>query len=197
MLESTAATSRTVVAASGHSGRTAGSSGLALASAPVASAPDLSIQLQAVGDESRPLSELLTTFPMAAVVVDPFTHESSWLLDTARRILTVFREADVRVAFVVAGTDGDGASRFLGPLTDEILTLADPDRSLAYSMELATLPAFVAIRQDGSVIGSAEGWDPLAWREAVTSLADITQWSRPEIPAAGDPAPYAGTAAMG
>jgi len=118
-------------------------------------------------------------------------------LDTARRILTVFREADVRVAFVVAGTDSDGAARFLGPLTDEILTLADPDRSLARSMELAILPAFVVIRQDGSVIGSAEGWDPLAWREAATSLADITRWSRPEIPAAGDPAPYAGTAALG
>ncbi|GIT76358.1 MAG: hypothetical protein Ct9H300mP31_08890 [Acidimicrobiaceae bacterium] len=101
----------------------------------MANAPDLSIQLQAVGDEPRHLSELLTTFPLAAVIVDPFTHESSWLLDTARRILTVFREADVRVAFVVAGTDSDGASRFLGPLTDEILTLADPDRSLARSME--------------------------------------------------------------
>jgi len=163
----------------------------------VANAPDLSIQLQVVGDEPRHLSELLTTFPLAAVVVDPFTHESSWLLDAARRILTVFREADVRVAFVVAGTDGNGAARFLGPLTDEILTLADPDRSLARSMDLGILPAFVAIRQDGSVIGSAEGWDPHTWREAATSLADITRWSRPEIPAAGDPAPYAGTAALG
>lgn len=185
------------MAASERSRRPAGPPNPALASAPVANAPDLSIQLQAVGDEPRHLSELLTTFPLAAVIVDPFTHESSWLLDTARRILTVFREADVRVAFVVAGTDSDGASRFLGPLTDEILTLADPDRSLARSMELAILPAFVAIRQDGSVIGSAEGWDPLAWREAATSLADMTRWSRPEIPAAGDPAPYAGTAALG
>ena len=64
-------------------------------------------------------------------------------------------------------------------------------------MDLEILPAFVAIRQDGSVIGSAEGWDPRTWREAATSLADITRWSRPEIPAAGDPAPYAGTAALG
>ena len=197
MVVSKAGTSSTVAATSESPRRPAGSISSALASAPVANAPDLSIQLQAVGDEPRHLSELLTTFPLAAVVVDPFTHESSWLLDTARRILTVFREADVRVAFVVAGTDGNGAARFLGPLTDEILTLADPDRSLARSMDLEILPAFVAIRQDGSVIGSAEGWDPRTWREAATSLADITRWSRPEIPAAGDPAPYAGTAAMG
>ena len=157
----------------------------------MANAPDLSIELHPVGGEARPLSQFLTTFPMAAVVLDPFTHESSWLLDTARRILGIFSEANVRVA------DVDGASRFMGPLTDQILTLADPDRSLVRSLGLETLPAFVAIRQDGSVIGSAEGWDPAAWRGAAAELADMTRWSRPEIPVAGDPAPYAGTAALG
>jgi hypothetical protein len=150
----------------------------------VANPPDLSIELHPVGGDARPLSQFLTTFPMAAVVLDPFTHESSWLLDTARR-------------FLVTGAGVDGASRFLGPLTDQILTLADPDRSLVRSLGLETLPAFVAIRQDGSVIGSAEGWDPAAWRGAAAELADITRWSRPEIPVTGDPAPYAGTAALG
>ena len=85
----------------------------------------------------------------------------------------------------------------MGPLTDQILTLADPDRSLVRSLGLETLPAFVAIRQDGSVIGSAEGWDPADWRGTAAELADMTRWSRPEIPVAGDPAPYAGTAALG
>ena len=163
----------------------------------MANAPDLSIELHPVGGEARPLSQFLTTFPMAAVVLDPFTHESSWLLDTARRLLGIFSEADVRVAFLVTGAGVDGASRFMGPLTDQILTLADPDRSLVRSLGLETLPAFVAIRQDGSVIGSAEGWDPAAWRGAAAELADMTRWSRPEIPVAGDPAPYAGTAALG
>lgn len=163
----------------------------------MANAPDLSIELHPVGGDPRLLSQLLTTFPLAAVVVDPYTHESSWLLDTARRVLTVFRGADVRVAFVVAGADAAGAASFLGPLADEILTLADPDRSVARSMGLNSLPAFVAIRQDGSVIGVAEGWDPPAWRATVTDLADMTSWSRPEIPSHGDPAPYAGTAALG
>ena len=169
----------------------------ALASAPVANAPDLSTELHPVGGDPRPLEELLPTFPLAAVVVDPYTHESSWLLDTARRILEVFRGADARVAFLVAGTDAEGAASFMGPLADEILTLADPDRSVVRSMGLESLPAFVAIRQDGSVLGTAEGWDPDAWRTAAAALADMTSWSRPEIPAIGDPAPYAGTAALG
>ena len=51
--------------------------------------------------------------------------------------------------------------------------------------------------QDGSVIATAEGWDPEAWRNAAADLADMTQWSRPEIPSISDPAPYAGTAALG
>jgi len=82
-------------------------------------------------------------------------------------------------------------------MAEEILTLADPDRSLVRSMGLEALPAFVAIRQDGSVIATAEGWDPEAWRNAAADLADMTQWSRPEIPSTSDPAPYAGTAALG
>jgi hypothetical protein len=163
----------------------------------VAEAPDLSIELQPVGDDPRTLSQLLTTFPLAAVVVDPYTHESSWILDTACRILDVFRGADVRVAFLVAGTDVEGAAKFIGPLTERILTLADPNRSIARSMGLESLPAFIAIRQDGSVIGAAEGWDPESWRSTAADLADMTAWSRPEIPVTGDPAPYAGTAALG
>lgn len=163
----------------------------------MATAPSLSIELHPIGGDPRPLSQLLTTFPLAAVVVDPYTHESSWLLDTAHRILTVFQGADVRVAFLVVGTDTEGASQFIGPLAEEILTLADPDRSLVRAMDLETLPAFIAIRQDGSVIGVAQGWDPKQWRTAASDLAELTAWSRPEIPVADDPAPYAGTAALG
>ena len=163
----------------------------------VAQDPSLDIELHPIGGDPLPLSQLLTLFPLAAVVLDPYTHESSWLLDTARRILNEFREADVRVAYLVTGTDDDGAARFLGPLADEILGLADPDRELVRSLDLGTLPALVAIRQDGHLLGAAEGWNPGAWSEVVDALVALTAWSRPEIPAAGDPAPYAGTAALG
>ncbi|MDP7551398.1 MAG: hypothetical protein QF896_09455 [Acidimicrobiales bacterium] len=150
------------------------------------------IQLQSLEGTSRPVSEWLTTFHMAAVVLDPFTHESSWILDTARRVLDAFSGADVRVAFVVSGTDSDGAARFMGPLAESTLCLADPDRGFAKSLGLTTLPAFVAIRHDGSTIGTAEGWNPEAWRKVASDLAELTAWTRPEIPVAADPAPYAG-----
>ncbi|MAG04243.1 MAG: hypothetical protein CL406_06480 [Acidimicrobiaceae bacterium] len=153
------------------------------------------VRLQSLEGTSRPVSEWLTTFHMAAVVLDPFTHESSWILDTARRVLDAFSGADVRVAFVVSGTDSAGAASFMGPLAESTLSLADPDRGFARSLGLMTLPAFVAIRQDGSTIGTAEGWDPEAWRKVAAALAELTAWTRPEIPAAGDPAPYAGTPA--
>jgi hypothetical protein len=55
----------------------------------------------------------------------------------------------------------------------------------------------VAIRQDGHLLGAAEGWNPGAWNEVIDALVALTAWSRPEIPAVGDPAPYAGTAALG
>ena len=156
----------------------------------------MDLELHSLEGGVRPLGQWLTTFPLATVVLDPYTHESSWILDTALRVLAGFRGADVRVSFVVTGTD-EGASRFLGPLTDEILAFTDPDRSLVGALGLVALPAFVVVRQDGLVVGTAEGWDPVAWRDLADDLAALTNWSRPEVPAVNDPAPYAGTSALG
>ena len=156
----------------------------------------MDIELDPLQGRARPLSEWLTTFPLAAVVLDPYTHESSWILDTSLRVLANFRGADVRVSFVVAGTDPEGALRFLGPLADNILVFTDPGRSLVGAIGLSVLPAFVVVRQDGWVMGAAEGWDPPAWRDLADDLAVLTNWSRPEVPAANDPAPYAGTNAL-
>ena len=157
----------------------------------------MDLELNPLEGKPRPLGQWLTTFPLAAVVLDPYTHESSWILDTALRVLTGFRGADVRGSLVVTGTDPDGALRFLGPLADGILSFTDPDRSLVKALELSALPAFVVIRQDGLVVGTAEGWDPVAWRDLADDLAALTNWTRPEVPAVDDPAPYAGTRALG
>ena len=168
-----------------------------LASPLVATNPDLNIQIHSVAGDPRPLEEYLTSFPLAVVALDPFTHESSWILNTARRVLSVFRGADVRVAYLVAGTDAEGAQQFLGSLTEETLALVDPDRSLIKSLEVSNLPAFIVLKQDGSILDAAENWDPAAWRRVGEKLADLTSWSRPEFPAEGDPAPYVGTPSLG
>ncbi|HJP16303.1 MAG TPA: hypothetical protein QF762_04975 [Acidimicrobiales bacterium] len=168
-----------------------------LASPLVVTNPDLDIQLHPVSGDPRPLKEFLTNFPLAVVALDPYTHESSWILNTARRVLSNFRGADVRVAYLVTGTDSAGAQRFLGSLAEEIFALADPDRSLVRSLGVSNVPAFIVLKQDGTVLDAAEDWDPESWRGVAEKLSDLTSWSRPEFPAEGDPAPYAGTPSLG
>jgi hypothetical protein len=162
----------------------------------VATAPSVDIELAAASGESRPLGEWLVTFPLALGVVDPYTHESAWLLDTIAKIFRVYRGGDCRVAWLVTGPAED-AKRFLGPLGQEFLTFVDPDRTLVKSLDLVTLPAFVVIRQDGSLLGAAESWDPPAWNAVAEDLTELASWSRIAIPSAGDPVAYPGTPALG
>jgi hypothetical protein len=156
----------------------------------------LDVQLKAPDREPLTLGGWLATFQMAAVVLDPYTHESAWVLDSARRILGHFRGADCRVCFIVEGTE-DEARQFLGPITAEFLTLSDPERGIAKGAELEHLPAFLHIAQEGTVVGVAEGWSPSAWKDVAVGLGRRMSWSHPAIPAAGDPVAYPGSPALG
>ena len=162
----------------------------------MATDPPPDLVLQPINGEAGTIAEWLTTFQLATVVLDPFTNESSWLLDTAGRVLLHFREADCRVAFIVTGTV-DEARQFLGPWADKVLTFADPDRAAVRGLGLNELPAFLHVRGDRTVAAAAEGWDPGEWRHVAASLAEINSWSTPLIPSDGDPSPYAGSAAAG
>ncbi|MCQ3807625.1 MAG: hypothetical protein OXB92_08755 [Acidimicrobiaceae bacterium] len=152
----------------------------------------LELQLDPVDGDSRPLSDWLTTFPLACVVLDPYTHESAWILDTSKRILEGFREADCRPCWVLTCSSVD-ARTFLGPYAAEVLAFSDPGRAIAKTFGVKSAPAFLLVRQDGAVTAKAEGWDPETWREVADAIAELTHWSRPSIPAEGDPAPYPGT----
>jgi hypothetical protein len=154
------------------------------------------LELAPLGGEARPLAEWVTNFHLALVVLDPYTNESAWLLETAGRILWTFSQADCRVAFAVTAKAED-ARRFLGPWVDEVLVYADPDRELVKALEIDALPAFVHIRTDLSVASKAEGWDPLEWRAAATDLGREMSWTPPNIPAPGDPGAFAGSPALG
>ena len=81
----------------------------------MASDPSLELTLTPIQGEGRTLEQWLTTFHLVSVVIDPYTNESAWILDTAARIMRSFTGAAVRVNWVVAGTDED-ARAFLGPL---------------------------------------------------------------------------------
>ena len=152
--------------------------------------------LHPIGSDSRPVAEWLTTFHLAPVVLDPYTNESSWILKTAVRILDALRGADARVSFVVT-SDADDARRFLGPIADDFLVFADPDRAVPKALGATSLPAFAFVRVDGSVDSLAEGWNPATWRQVARAISDATSWNPPTIPGPNDPAPFAGSPVAG
>ena len=148
--------------------------------------------LNPINGDPRPFSDWLTTFPMLVAAIDPYTHESSWLLDTIKRVFHHYSGADVRVAWLAAGPV-DGVKSFLGPYADEHLTFTDPSRTAIKALGVQTLPALVLVRQDGTISASSEGWDPTGWRSVIDSLANQVAWSELTLPGPKDPAPYPGT----
>lgn len=162
----------------------------------MATDPPADLQLTPINGDGQTIDVWLKTFQLAVVALDPFTNESSWLLETAGRVLTHFTEADCRTSLLVTST-ADEARQFLGPWADRLLVFADPDRTAVQALGLNELPAFLQIRNDRQIVAAAEGWDPQEWRDVATSLAKANSWSAPLVPDAGDPSPFAGSAARG
>jgi len=154
------------------------------------------VPLTRLDGETRPIDEWTTTFHLALVVLDPYTYESAWILDTAGRILRGFAEADCRTAFLVT-CDNDEAATFLGPWAEEFLAFVDPERVAVKGLGLEKLPAFVHVNQARQIDAVAEGWAPDDWRRVAEDLAGVMSWSVPEVPQAGDPQAYEGTPALG
>jgi len=157
--------------------------------------PPLDLTLAPLNGEPRELRAYLAMFHLVVVALDPFTNESAWILPTAARILRVYDQADCHVAWLVTGT-ADECRQFLGPLSREFLTFADPDRNAMKALDLDALPALVHIAIDGTVVNAAEGWDPYEWRAVTDVLSKQMSWSKPTIPDVNDPAPYPGTPAF-
>lgn len=156
--------------------------------------PDLKIQ--PAGRDAVRIIDQLSMFHLVLVVLDPYTYESSWILETGGRILDVFREADCRAAFLVTADEED-AKQFLGPWAERQMVFCDPDRTTVEGLGIERIPALVHIGNDGTIIGKAEDWDPPAWREITDNVAEMMAWSRPTVPQAGDPVPFKGSPAQG
>jgi hypothetical protein len=163
----------------------------------VATDPPPQLVLTPIRGKPRTVRELLTTFHLVFVALDPFTNESAWILPTAARILTVFDQADCRVAWLVAGATPEECRMFLGPWAEQMLTFADPDREAVKAFGLERLPALVHLGIDGTIVGAAEGWNPAEWRAVTDRLAKMMSWRAPAIPSPRDPAPFVGTPALG
>jgi hypothetical protein len=163
----------------------------ALGFAAVATNPPPDLVLTPINGAGRPVTGWLTNFHLFFVAVHPASEQSAWLVPTAARILTEYEQADVRVAWLVAGTAED-ARRLLGRWAREILTFVDPDLTAIRAFGLEALPAAVHLGMDGQIVNAAIGWDPPAWRKLVVDLSRIVSWTHPVIPGPRDPAPFPG-----
>lgn len=161
----------------------------------MATDPPLDLALTPLRGGSRTVAQWLTNFHLCVVVLDPYTNESAWALESAGRVLEHYAQADVRVGWLVTA-GADDAVRFLGPWAERLLTFVDPDREVVKALGLSQLPALVHVNMSGAVEGAAEGWDPLAWREVCDNLSRILDWTVPALPVATDPAPFAGSPAL-
>ena len=158
----------------------------------MATDPPQDLTLIPLGGRPRTIQELLVTFHLLLVAFDPYEEQSSWLLPTATRLLRTFDEADVRVAVLVTANAAD-ARLWLGPHAKEFRVFIDPDRSAVKALGLKELPAAVFLGMDGTIVQSAEGWQPGDWRKVVDKVASITGWKAPVVPGPKDPAPFAGS----
>ncbi len=152
-------------------------------------APDLA--LVPITGHSRTVREWLTTFHLLLVAVDPAHVRSRWIVPTAARVLFEYEQADCRVAWLVAGDAAD-ARKLLGRWATEIMTFVDPELTAIKGFGIQTLPAIVHVGMELNIVNAVEGWDPPAWRALATELSRHMSWSRPHIPAPGDPGPFAG-----
>jgi len=152
-------------------------------------APDLA--LAPITGNSRTVREWLTTFHLLLVAVDPANVRSKWIVPTAARVLFEYEGADCRVAWLVAGDAAD-ARKLLGRWATDIMTFLDPELTAIKGFGIATLPAIVHVGMELNVVNAVEGWDPPVWRALTMELSRRMSWSRPHVPAPGDPGPFEG-----
>ena len=153
--------------------------------------PPPELVLTPINGAGRPVKGWLTVFHLFLVAVDPNKPQSQWLVPTAARILSNYDQSDCRVAWLVGGYPEE-ARRLLGRWAKDILTFVDPDLTAIRGFGLQSLPAAIHLGMDGTVVNSAEGWDPPAWRTLTQELSRIVSWIGPLVPGPKDPAPFPG-----
>ena len=140
----------------------------------MATNPNPTLELTTTKGVTRTLDDWSTMFHLCLVILPP-RPQASVYVPIAERIFKVFGDADCRTAFCY-------------------LTFVDPDGAFVKSLGLTHLPAFVHLRQDTTLVASAEGWHADEWQRVAKEVATAMAWSYPEIARPGDPPPTPGWA---
>ena len=164
--------------------------GCALAFAAVAQNPDPQLALTSLKGVTRTLDDWATVFNLAVVIL-PGRREASGFVPVVDRIFRTFGDSDVRTIVCVTSTPAI-TERILGDVTDRWLVFCDPDGTLATSLGLERLPAFVHLRQDTTLVTAAQGWSPREWQRVADNIAKTQHWTTPVVAGRNDPPPTPG-----
>lgn len=152
--------------------------------------PDPSLPVTSLKGATRALDDWTTMFHLVAVVLPDRPEGAGWIT-VADQISSVIGDADCRVVLCVTADPAIGR-RVIGDADDRYLVLVDPDRALVKSLGLERLPAIVHLRQDTTLVDSAEGWNPDEWQRVVDGVAAAMKWSVPPLGGPGTPRPTGG-----
>jgi hypothetical protein len=163
---------------------------VALACAAVAQNPDPTLALTSLKGVTRTLDDWATVFNLAVVLLPARPEAAAWV-PVIDRIYRTFGDSDVRTTICVPATPAI-ARRILGECADRWLVFTDPDETLAKSLGLERLPAFVHLRQDTSLVTAAQGWSPTEWQKVAAAIAKSQHWTTPVVTGQGNPPPTPG-----
>lgn len=156
--------------------------------------PDPQLPLTSLKGVTRTLDDWATVFNLAVVML-PARKEASEFVPVVERVFATFGDADVRTVIWVPGPPAI-ADRILGDVAARYLVFCDPDATLAASLGLERLPAFVHLRQDTTLAASTQGWSPTEWQRVADEIARAVHWTSPVVTGRGDPAPGPGWPAL-
>ena len=139
---------------------------------------------------TRTLDDWATVFNIMLIVL-PDRPEGASFIPVVKRIFTTFGDSDVRTVVCVPSTRTI-TKRILGSNVETWLTWVDSDRALVDSLGLERLPALLLLRQDTTLVTSAQGWSPTEWQKVVDEIARKEHWTTPIVSGRGDPAPTPG-----
>lgn len=144
------------------------------------------------------VGELTTLFDLCLVVADGgHPSDLARLEEVVERIDQGLSGSDCTVGVLVVGVDGPTAVELVGRAAGGTAVFADPTGETARGLGVAGAPALVWVTPAPAVEAVVHGWDGAAWRSVLGPLAGKLAWTRPLVPAPGDPAPFPATPLVG
>ncbi len=141
--------------------------------------PDPNLSIASIKGTARTLDDWTTVFNVAAILLPPRPGASAFC-PVIERIFATLSDADVRTTIWIPGPESM-ARKILGDLADRYLVWCDPTSSFAKSLGIESLPAFVHLRQDTTLVAASQGFSATEWQKVADGIAKHTHWIAPIV----------------